>query len=227
MKKASMVVLAVLVLATIAAVLFTLSDDKGESAGGGDGSAATGGGGEATIGSAPGGGDKAAPVIAREDGAPPTEDGEAPSDLKIPGELPQLEVPKLDPMAVVATKPHGPLQLEGTLDEVSAETAIRNVFPPVRECYAELKTRAPQAKGRMLMRFRVSPGEEGKAGLGEFYLKETQFTDPKYLACVRKAIDDTKFKLDKSDANGTVEFNMFLAPEDAEKAAMKPAAAGQ
>ena len=145
-------------------------------------------------------------------------------DLALPGQLPKLNLPEIAATALPA-KPHGKLKLDGDLTEVDAELAIRSVFPKIRACYVELRQRAPQAKGRMLMRFRVQKGADGKAGTGELYLKETQFTDPKYLTCVRDAIDKTKFKVDSSTVNGTVTFPMNLAPEDVDNHNKEAAAA--
>ena len=134
---------------------------------------------------------------------------------------------KLPEVAATAlpVKPHGKLKLDGDLSEVDAELAIRTVFPKIRSCYVELRQRAPQAKGRMLMRFRVRKGDDGEAGTGELYLKETQFTDPKYLSCVRDAIDKAKFKVDASTVNGTVTFPMHLTPEDVDNHNKEAAAA--
>jgi len=95
---------------------------------------------------------------------------------------------------------------------------VAAVFPAIRDCYVELRQRAPQARGRMLMKFAVKPGAEaGQAALGELFLKETQFTDPKYLTCVRTAIDNTKFSVAKS-LTGAITVPMFLVPEDAGEA---------
>ena len=159
-------------------------------------------------------GDKKAPKVEKE-----TEKAEEPkqakADLKLPGagDLKKLNLPEL-PATALPAKPHSEMKLEGELDQVDAEMAFRSVFPRLRSCYVELRQRAPQAKGRMLMRVRVSRSDQGKGEMGELYLKETQFTDPKYLTCIRDAIDNTKFKVDKSSMNGTMEFTMFLTPED-------------
>lgn len=211
MNKAVIGVLVVFVLACLGYVLFGMSGGPAKTE---DGTAAEAsaksGGGEGTA-------TKAAPVVKRDDDKAdePTEDGEK-KDLALPGQLPKLNLPEQSELAQ-PTKPHGELQIEGELEQATAEQAIRAVFPKIRGCYAELRARAPQAKGRMLMRIRVSSGEAKQAGTGELYLKETQFTDPKYLTCVRSAIDETKFKIDKDGINGTVEFPMYLMPEDVEK----------
>lgn len=186
----------------------------GMSGGGADDTAATTDGDNAASAVAAGeaAGEKAAPKVKKEDDKA-EEPKEAKKDLKLPGQLPKLDLPDL-PATALPSKPHSEMKIEGDLADVDAEMAFRSVFPRIRSCYVELRQRAPQAKGRMLMRIRVSKGDAGKGQMGELYLKETQFTDPKYLTCIREAIDNTKFKLDKEATNGTMEFTMFLTPED-------------
>ncbi len=158
---------------------------------------------------------KAAPIVKREEGL--TGDHNEPdvtTNLALPGQLPALKNVETN-LPVAPTKPHGQFELEGDVQEGDAEAAVRAVFPAIRDCYAELKTRAPQARGRMLMKFGITGGAEpGQAKLGELFLKETQFTDPKYLTCVRTAIDATKFPVGKN-ISGSVTVPLFLSPEDA------------
>ena len=228
MNKGALIVLVIFVVACLGYVIFGMSegaDGQGDAASAGEQASGQAG----AQGEAASDGDKAAPVVKRDDDTPDKQEEET-ANLVVPasGDLPSLKLPKAIENAL-PTKPHGKLQVEGKLEEVTAEMAIRSVFPKIRGCYAELRTRAPQARGRMLMRFRVSNGGEGKAGTGELYLKETQCTDPKYLTCIRDAIDKTKFKVDKADVDGTVEFPMFLMPEDADshdKAMAEARAAG-
>lgn len=212
MKKPVIVVLVVFVVACLGYVIFGMSGEpKGDGSDvGADGKAVAGATDDGAAGS------KKAPVNKKDDDSPEDPDEAPDKDLKLPGQLPKLDLPDMAETAV-PTKPHGKVQIEGELDEVTAEMAIRTLFPKIRGCYAELRGRAPQAKGRMLMRIRVRSGEAGKAGTGELYLKETQFTDPKYLTCVRTAIDEAKFNVDKAGINGTAEFPMFLEPEDVTK----------
>ena len=152
--------------------------------------------------------------VKREDPLKLEAPGKAEANLQLPGQLPSLAVPK-DQLPVAPTQPHGQLELEGELQEADAELAIRAVFPAIRDCYVELRQRAPQARGRMLMKFAVRPGAEpGQAALGELFLKETQFTDPKYLTCVRAAIDNGRFPTN-GKVNGAVTVPLFLAPQDA------------
>ncbi len=220
MKKPVIIVLVVFVVACLGYVIFGMSDGpKGDAAVKPADQAAKAPAGEEAAGT------KKAPVVTRDDDSPEATDEEAAKDLKLPGQLPKLDLPALAETAV-PTKAHGKVQVEGELDEVTAEMAIRTLFPKIRGCYAELRSRAPQAKGRMLMRIRVRSGEAGQAGTGELYLKETQFTDPKYLTCVRSAIDEAKFKVDKGGINGTAEFPMFLMPEDVGKHEEAMASAG-
>jgi hypothetical protein len=120
--------------------------------------------------------------------------------------------------------PHGQLQLEGDVQEAEAEQAIAAMWPAIRTCYVELRQRAPQARGRMLMTFQVKPGEGDQAATGELFLKETQFTDPKYLTCVRAAIDSARFPVSRK-VTGSVTVPLFLSPQDAGEAAPVPAAA--
>ncbi|MCO4761877.1 MAG: hypothetical protein KC502_10250 [Myxococcales bacterium] len=210
MNKNVMIGLGAVVLATLGFVIFGMSGADETKAGGQEGSEAT---------AAATAGDSAnvnADRKVKKDDEKAEEPKEEKKDLALPGQLPKLNLPAVAPTAL-PTKPHGKLKLEGDLQEVDAELAIRQVFPKIRSCYVELRQRAPQAKGRMLMRFRVSKSDDGQAATGELYLKETQFTDPKYLSCIRDAIDKTKFKLDKSAVNGTVTFPMHLAPEDVDK----------
>lgn len=212
MKKPAIAVLVIFVVACLGYVIFGMSDNTKatDAQATGDGTAVAGG---ADLEGASG---KKAPVVTRDDDSPEAPEAAADKDLKLPGALPKLDLPDLAQTAV-PTKPHGEVALEGELDQTTAEMAIRTLFPKIRGCYAELRSRAPQAKGRMLMRIRVRSGEAGQAGTGELYLKETQFTDPKYLTCVRSAIDEAKFKVDKDGINGTAEFPMFLMPEDVAK----------
>ena len=183
--------------------------ETGDEAGGGEETAAAGadeGADEANAGG------KKAPKVTKDE-AKADEPKEEKKDLALPGQLPKLNLPEL-PATALPAKPKSDIKIEGDLAEVDAEMAFRSVFPKLRSCYVELRQRAPQAKGRMLMRVRVNKGDQGKGQMGELYLKETQFTDPKYLTCIREAIDNTKFKLDKEATNGTMEFTMFLTPED-------------
>ena len=183
--------------------------------GGGSGAEESGATEEASAGNAAGAegeGGKAAPKVKKEE-VKADEPKEEKKDLALPGQLPKLNLPEL-PATALPAKPKSEMKIEGDLAEVDAEMAFRSVFPRIRSCYVELRQRAPQAKGRMLMRIRVSKGDQGKGQMGELYLKETQFTDPKYLTCIRESIDNTKFKLDKDATNGTMEFTMFLTPED-------------
>lgn len=213
MNKNAMIGLGVAVAATLAFVIFGLS--------GGDDAGSAGEGTEASAGETAGGAEAAAGADKRDrkvlkDDERAEEPKEAKKDLALPGQLPKLNLPEVAPTALPA-KPHGKLKLDGDLEEIDAEMAIRAIFPKVRSCYVELRQRAPQAKGRMLMRFRVRNGDDGKGGTGELYLKETQFTDPKYLTCVRDAIDNTKVKLSKPTVNGTVTFPLHLSPEDVDR----------
>lgn len=188
------------------------------------------GGDEALAGAAAGDGEeaaggKAAPKVKKDEVA--AEEPKADEkDLALPGQLPKLNLPEL-PATALPAKPHSEMKIEGDLADVDAEMAFRSVFPKIRSCYVELRQRAPQAKGRMLMRVRVNKNDQGKGQIGELYLKETQFTDPKYLTCIRDSIDNTKFKLDKADTNGTMEFTMFLTPEDVGNHDKEAASAGK
>lgn len=209
MNKGVMVGIGIFVIACLVYFVSGMSDsDSADAGAGGDEVAAGSGAGEG----AEGAGSKDAPKITKDD-----EKAEIPKeeskDLKLPGALPKLNLPEL-PATALPAKPHSDMKIEGDLAEVDAEMAFRSVFPKIRSCYVELRQRAPQAKGRMLMRVRVNKGDQGKGQMGELYLKETQFTDPKYLTCIRDSIDNNKFKLDKAETNGTMEFTMFLSPED-------------
>lgn len=167
-------------------------------------------------------GRKAAPVVKKEPQPGAAEPAEAAADLKLPGALPALK--GVQPAAAaVPAQPHGKMELEGELAEDEAEKAVATVFGPIRDCYAELRSRAPQAKGRMLMKFTVRSAGAGEAGTGELFLKETQFTDPAYLTCVRKAIDEAKFQVGRG-VNGSVTVPLFLNPADADAAAAAKAA---
>lgn len=155
-----------------------------------------------------------APVVKREEGLHAETAGPDAASLALPGQLPALKG-VADNAGVVPTQPHGQMELEGDVQEADAEKAVAAVFPAIRDCYSELRQRAPQARGRMLMKFAVKAGAEpGQSALGELFLKETQFTDPKYLTCVRTAIDATKFTTGKA-LTGAVTVPMFLSPEDA------------
>ncbi|MBI5610308.1 MAG: AgmX/PglI C-terminal domain-containing protein, partial [Deltaproteobacteria bacterium] len=103
---------------------------------------------------------------------------------------------------------------EGDVQEAEAEAAIKAMFPAIRDCYVELRQRAPQARGRMLMTFKVRAAEANQGATGELFLKETQFTDPKYLTCVRSAIDAARFPVTRN-VQGSVTVPLFLSPQDA------------
>ncbi len=210
MNKGVIVALGILVVASLAYFVAGMSGGDADQAG--DEAAATAGSGSGDGAEAAGA--KEATKVKKE-----TETAEVPKDdkkdLKLPGadDLKKLNLPEL-PATALPSKPHSEMKIDGDLEEVDAEMAFRSVFPRIRSCYVELRQRAPQAKGRMLMRIRVNKSDDGKGQMGELYLKETQFTDPKYLTCIREGIDNTKFKIDKASMNGTMEFTMFLTPDD-------------
>ncbi len=161
-----------------------------------------------------------APVIKKEQAIGDQAAPDAAS-LALPGQLPALKGVQGGaaggPVAGPVT-PHGQLELEGDVKEEDAEAAIKAMWPAIKDCYVELRQRAPQARGRMLMTFKVRPAEANQAATGEMFLKETQFTDPKYLTCVRAAIDNARFAVSKN-LNGSVTVPLFLAPQDAGEAA--------
>ncbi len=161
-----------------------------------------------------GAGTSKAPVVKREEAIRGANAPDA-ENLALPGSLPALKGVQA-PTGPVAgpTQPHGQMELEGDVQEADAEAAIKAMWPAVKDCYVELRQRAPQARGRMLMTFKVRPAEAGQAATGEMFLKETQFTDPKYLTCIRAAIDNARFPVQKN-LNGSVTVPLFLAPQDA------------
>ena len=163
---------------------------------------------------------KGAAVVKKDELADPHTKGVDPN-LNIPTNLPALKNVQAGGPGTLppqATQPHGAFELEGDVAEADAEAAVRAIFPPIRDCYVELRQRAPQARGRMLMKFAVRPAAEaGQAGTGELFLKETQFTDSKYLTCVRTAIDTAKFAVGKN-VTGSVTVPLFLNPADAGEA---------
>lgn len=209
MKNAGIAGLAILVLATVGYMVFGMADDPGHTN-------VTPAANEGEQGAAVAGGEAEpsadAPKIGRE-GNEGADEAEKADDLRIPGKLPSLDLPQLAAQEAPA-KPHSEVELEGTIGQVDAEMAIRAIFPKIRGCYVELRDRAPQARGRMLMKMKVRKGDDGKAGTGELFLKETQFTDPKYLTCVRAAIDETKFTTDAAQIDGSFTFTLWLSPED-------------
>lgn len=206
-KKLGFGLLGLLALATLVFVISGLSggpaakSPEGEAAGA---AAASGGAAGAAA---------EAPKVGREQLADPAQ-ADAGS-LALPGQLPSLK--GVQPAAAGDVKPpalpHGQLELEGDVQEAEAEAAIKAMWAPIRDCYAELRQRAPQARGRMLMTFKVRPGEAGQAATGELFLKETQFTDPKYLTCVRAAIDNARFPAGRN-VQGAVTVPLFLSPQD-------------
>ena len=179
----------------------------------------------AAAGAAGAGAAEAAAKVGKDEHEGGASDEEKAEELKLPGALPSLGLAAQDPLAAPA-KPHSEVEIEGTLEQVDAEKAIRAIFPKVRACYAELRERAPQAQGRMLMKLKVRRGDDGQAGTGELFLKETQFTDPKYLTCVRTATDETKFKTDASQVDGSFTFTLWLTPDDADNHRKSAAEAG-
>jgi len=163
-------------------------------------------------GEGPGGTGGKAPVVKAEEGLSDKAQAK-PEELALPGALPALKNVQAGAVDTPA-QPHGKLEVEGDVQEADAEAAIKAVFPALRDCYAELRKIAPQAGGRMLMKFSVKPGAEpGQAALGELFLKETQFTEPKFLTCIRTAVDAAKFPVGKN-LTGAVTVPMFLTPGD-------------
>lgn len=154
-----------------------------------------------------------APRVAKSDLREPS-DGPDATNLVLPGQLPALKGVQAGAEAPAPALPHGQLALEGDVQEAEAEQAIKAMWPAVRDCYVELRQRAPQARGRMLMTFKVRPGDPNQAATGELFLKETQFTDPKYLTCVRTAIDNARFPVSRN-VQGSVTVPLFLSPQDA------------
>ncbi|MFZ4578848.1 MAG: hypothetical protein ACOYOB_10680 [Myxococcota bacterium] len=208
-RKLGLALLGILVVATLVFLVWGFrSDKKGD-----DNGAAVAGKDGSPQGSEASGGK--APVAGGEEGLR-GDDPTAKSDpnLQLPGALPNLNVPA-GVLPQAPTTPHGQLELEGDVQEGDAEKAVRAIFPAIRDCYVELRKRAPQARGRMLMTFSVKPAADaGQASTGELFLKETQFTDPAYLTCVRTAIDSTKFQV-QGNVNGKITVPLFLSPQDA------------
>ena len=205
------IVIVVVVVAVVAGIWLVAGGKSGSKG------AKDKGGSEALADGENGAGGKNAPIVKREEALQLDKDKAQDPNLALPGNLPSLKgVQGNDPNAAAEpTQPHGRFELEGQITEQDAEAAVKAVFAPIRDCYAELRQRAPQAKGRMLMKFAVRPGTEpGKAAMGDLFLKETQFTDPKYLTCVRAAIDNTKVGGLPPTANGSVTVPMILSPED-------------
>lgn len=163
---------------------------------------------------------KAPTVVKAEEGL--SDKAEAkPEQLALPGALPALK--NVQPGTVdTPAQPHGKIEVEGDVQEADAEAAIKAVFPALRDCYATLKKVAPQAGGRMLMKFSIKPATEpGQAALGELFLKETQFTEPKFLTCIRTAVDAAKFPVGKN-LSGSVTVPLFLTPGDVGEAGKAP-----
>ncbi len=201
------------ILAVIAGLWFTVGGGK-KAAAGDDKTAAA-----ATQKDGDGPGDGKAPVVKAEEGL--SDKAEAkPEQLALPGALPTLK--NVQGATDTPAQPHGKMELEGDVQEADAEAAIKAVFPALRDCYAELKKVAPQAGGRMLMKFAIKPGAEpGQAALGELFLKETQFTEPKFLTCIRTAVDAAKFPVGKN-LTGSVTVPLFLTPGDVGEAPKTP-----
>jgi hypothetical protein len=213
MKKVGIIALAALVAGSLGYMVFGMAGADAPSA---SEPAAAGAGGEAGVAAGAGAAGAEAAKVGREE----NEGGDAPppdKDLKLPGQLPSLGL-KAPPELETPTKvePDQP-ELEGTIEAVDAQQAINAIFPRVRGCYAELRERAPQAKGYMLMKVKVRRSDDGTAGTGELFLKETQFTDPKYLTCIRTAIDETKFQTASAQIDGSATFKLWLTPEDVDR----------
>lgn len=205
----------VAVLALVAGLWFTVGGGAGKKSKDADKANAAG----QKDGEDPGGG-KSPTVVKAEEGLSDKAEGK-PEQLALPGALPALKNVQAGG-ADTPAQPHGKLEVEGDVQEADAEAAIKAVFPALRDCYAELKKVAPQAGGRMLMKFSVKPGAEpGQAALGELFLKETQFTEPKFLTCIRTAVDAAKFPVGKP-LTGSVTVPLFLTPGDVGEAPKAP-----
>jgi hypothetical protein len=221
MNKTVMGGLAALLVVTVVLLFAVLGGGEsgagaGEESGGG---AAVGAGGAGGPGGAnAGAGDT--PKVKRGEDLAGNDDPDKQPSAKLPTALPKLDPSaggKIPEGTVVAAKPHGEVEIEGSVDEGDAEAAIRAVFRPIRSCYVGLRERAPQAKGRLYMQFRVKQGDDG-GSMGELFLKETQFTEPKFLKCVRKAIDETKVPLSGKTTDGKITVPIYLTPEDVDNA---------
>jgi len=216
-RKVGFALLGVIALATVVYLAVGLSSGPAKPAGEGGTAAATHKDGDDPGASA---GSRGAPVVKREEGPGEARPAADAASLALPGALPALKgvqgAAANGPVPPPAL-PHGQLELEGDVQEADAEAAIKAMWPAVRDCYVELRQRAPQARGRMLMTFKVRPGDAGQAATGEMFLKETQFTDPKYLTCVRAAIDNARFAVSRN-LNGSVTVPLFLSPQDAGEA---------
>ncbi len=204
----------VVILAVLVAAWFTVGGGASKKAKDGDAAAAA-----ASKDGENAGEGKGKPIVKAEEGLSDKVEAK-PEQLALPGALPALK--NVQGAAEAPAQPHGKMELEGDVQEADAEAAIRAVFPALRDCYAELRKVAPQAGGRMLMKFSVKPGAEpGQAALGELFLKETQFTEPKFLTCIRTAVDAAKFPVGKN-LTGSVTVPMFLTPGDVGEAPKTP-----
>jgi len=152
-------------------------------------------------------------------------------DLRLPSKLPSLAAPAgvptppatgvpppptvpAAPPYVEPTRDDPKLELEGDVSLEDANLAMRTVFPGMSACYQELKTRAPQAGGRLLLKFSLRSGEgdnEGKAGIGDYFIRETQFTDPTFLDCLRNSVNGAWVDLGARKVNGSVTMPVWLA----------------
>jgi hypothetical protein len=159
--------------------------------------------------------------------AEPTRPQPAQADLKLPSSLPPLQaVPgrPAEPMPAVGGVPFKPveasdpkLELEGNVTLDDANAAMRAVFPEINKCYQDLRVRAPQAGGRMLLRFKMKTDEAeevpGKTPLSDYFVRETQFTDPGFLDCVRKSFNERYINVGARTIDGTVTMPLWLAQD--------------
>ena len=207
------IIIVVAVLAVIAGLWFTVGGGAGKKAADDDKTKAA----VAAKDDENGGEGKGAKVVKAEEGL--SDKAEAkPEELAIPGALPALHNVQAGTVDTPA-QPHGKIEVEGEVQQEDAEAAIKAVFPALRNCYVELRKIAPQAGGRMVMKFAIKPATEpGQAALGELFLKETQFTEPKFLTCIRAGVDAAKFPVQKA-LTGAVTVPLFLTPGDAGEAA--------
>lgn len=206
-KNVGFALLALLAIGTVAFVVLGMSGGSSSKASG-EGAAA-----DKAASADEQGGKKEAPLV-RKDELPEAAQGADAGNLVLPGQLPALKGVQEAAGQATPALPHGQLTLEGDVQEAEAEAAIKAMFPAIRDCYVELRQRAPQARGRMLMTFKVRAAEANQGATGELFLKETQFTDPKYLTCVRSAIDAARFPVSRN-VQGSVTVPLFLSPQDA------------
>lgn len=103
----------------------------------------------------------------------------------------------------------------GSLDKDYVRQQVREVIPLVQECYVSALEKAPQLRGRIVLRFTIS-GEPELGGLVES--AEVQeagegLKDPALQECMRESMYALRFKAPQGGGQVVVSYPFLLSPD--------------